>query len=446
MMRTLVFMLALCATAAQAMDGDIDPSFGTAGYIVQAPADASLAPYGVTIQEDGKVLATGTRWAWNDPEGWQDQAAVWRFLADGTPDLSFGIGGLSLVSMGAGVMPTPTTIIAQADGRIVIAGNLGGFGAVRLHADGSLDTDFGNNGVVHVDCANADPGQGLAAAIAIDAQGRLLLAGSGDVDPGPAMRSVGIVVRLLPDGAVDAEFGVGGCVTVSPADTNATATAVLRSVAIDAADRVYVAGRGDLDGVQGLLAARIDATGLLDAGFGIGGITFVANTATVDMRGSGALLANGRWMLGGVCNSQSPMVAACVLALDEHGVPDNGFGNQGWSSIALAGSVLPLNSLACQSDGKCLLLTTARPDAGPYRQFVVTRFTASGLPDPAFGVSGQAHIEVPTERDGSHIIARALALQSGRPILLGTTDGVPSVNAFFATRLQADLIFSDTLD
>jgi len=39
-----------------------------------------------------------------------------------------------------------------------------------------------------------------------------------------------------------------------------------------------------------------------------------------------------------------------------------------------------------------------------------------------------------------------MAIQGGRPILVGSTDGVPSVNALYATRLDNELIFSGHFD
>jgi hypothetical protein len=44
---------------------------------------------------------------------------------------------------------------------------------------------------------------------------------------------------------------------------------------------------------------------------------------------------------------------------------------------------------------------------------------------------------------GTHITARAIALQDGRPIPVGVADGVPYVSALYATRLASNAVFDD---
>lgn len=442
-MRAALFLLALCATSAQAIDGDIDPSFGTAGYIVQAPADASLAPYGMTIQDDGRIVVTGVREVFNEAPEMQNQLAVWRFLADGSPDPAFGTDGLTGIVLGAGIHPLPLAVLAQANGALLVAGNLGGFGILRLQADGTLDTGFGSGGLALVQCPNAGFVAPVAHALAVDMQGRILAAGFGITT---GTHTVGLVARLLADGALDAAFGNGGCVQLVPASGNDSAASVLRSVLTDDAGRILVSGHGDVDGTRGFFAARLEPTGTLDASFGDAGKVFVASALTANSVASNAELIRGRWVLGSVCDVLSSAASACLLALDANGMPDPTFGTQGWALAPLGGSGHSFSSLACQSDGKCLQLATARPDSQSHRQYVVTRFGTDGIPDPTFGVSGQVHIDVPSGGDGNSIVARAIALQGGKPIAAGMTGGAATHGGLFATRLQADLIFADALD
>ena len=443
MMRTLVFMLALCATAAQAVDGDIDPSFGTAGYIVQAPTDASLAPYGMTIQEDGRIVVTGARWAFNEAPEVQNQVAVWRFLADGNPDPAFGTDGLTGIALGADIHPLPLAVLVQASGGMLVAGNLGGFGILRLQADGTIDTGFGQDGLALVQCPGASLVSSAAHALALDSQGRILAAGGGAIT---GTRTLGLIARLLADGALDVTFGNGGCVQLVPASGNDSASSWLRGVVVDEAGRVLVAGHGNADGTRGFFAVRLEPSGRLDASFGDAGKVFVASALTTNLIASNSVLIHGRWLLGGVCDALSSSASACLLALDANGMPDPAFGTQGWALAPLGGFGHTFSSLACQSDGKCLQLASARPDSQSHRQYVVTRFGTGGIPDPGFGVSGQVHIDVPSGGDGNSIVARAITLQGGKPIAAGMTGGAATHGGLFATRLQADLIFADAFD
>jgi len=122
------------------------------------------------------------------------------------------------------------------------------------------------------------------------------------------------------------------------------------------------------------------------------------------------------------------------------------FGTSGWATSPLTGSLMRPGALACQSDGRCLILGTAPSPITSLREFVVARFDASGNPDATFGSGGLARIGVPISGDGSHVAARAIAVQGGRPILVGTTDGVPYVNALLGARLENDVIFSAPFD
>src|SRR5678815_3285775 len=92
-------MLAAFALTCHAADGDMDAGFGTNGSIVLAPPDSSPQALTVAIQDDGKIVVGGTRWAFGQDPG-LNQAAVWRFLPDGTADPTFGDGGLSAIAIG----------------------------------------------------------------------------------------------------------------------------------------------------------------------------------------------------------------------------------------------------------------------------------------------------------------------------------------------------------
>jgi len=74
---------------------------------------------------------------------------------DGDLDPTFGSGGLQFVQIAAGVRDYVNAIAVQSDGKIIIGGEVGDFfgpnnGAVlvRLNEDGSLDQTFGSGGKV----------------------------------------------------------------------------------------------------------------------------------------------------------------------------------------------------------------------------------------------------------------------------------------------------------
>jgi len=445
--KLLPVILAAFALTCHAADGDIDAGFGTNGSIVLAPPDSSPQALAVAIQDDGKIVVGGTRWAFGQDLG-LNQAAVWRFLPDGTADPTFGDGGLSAIAIGQSA-PFVFSVLPLPSGDILVAGNLGGFAVMRLHDDGALDAEFGDGGIANVDFSDLEFAGTAAIAVTVDPQGRILLVGGGkpanSTQNGPFF---GAVARLLSSGTPDPDFGVSGRVVIPVGNTTSSSRVLFRGVQHGEGDRIWLSGVTnaiEVSGVNSFLAARLDQFGKLDASFGNGGIVTANLSQDSDDWGNNGVLDHGRWTIGGSCDPGG-MAALCFLRLDEAGVPDAGYGTNGWAVAMLGSGSLRPGSLACQSDGKCLDLVAAPSPTTSLRQFVVARVDGNGIPDSEFGTNGIARIDVPISGDGGHVMARGMAIQGGRPILVGSTDGVPSVNALYATRLDNELIFSGHFD
>ena len=98
-------------------DGVLDAAFGNAGT-VEEDLDTFDFASNVAVQPDGRIIMSGT--SGDGPPGAFD-LAVWKYMADGTPDLTFGTGGLAQP-----VIPQYSAMIyamgIQADGKILIGG------------------------------------------------------------------------------------------------------------------------------------------------------------------------------------------------------------------------------------------------------------------------------------------------------------------------------------
>src|SRR5262249_24585684 len=136
------------------------------------------------------------------------------FLADGSLDTSFGTGGSVRTTFDTSpeVWDNVLTGALQEDGGIVVAGQTvdllasrGDIEVVRYDASGALDQSFGSGGrVVSRLC-----GSSLARAAAIDAAGRIVVAGSLHCSSSPNHFAL---FRYLPDGTPDPAFGSVGVV------------------------------------------------------------------------------------------------------------------------------------------------------------------------------------------------------------------------------------------
>jgi uncharacterized delta-60 repeat protein len=117
-------------------NGSLDTTFATGGRYTGLPLVWAIALQGDQIIVSGESADTSV-----------DDAMV-RLNADGSVDTSFGVGGMVQVQVDLG-----RDVAVQPDGKILIAGqqfntnSLFGLAAVRYNADGSLDSEFGTDGI-----------------------------------------------------------------------------------------------------------------------------------------------------------------------------------------------------------------------------------------------------------------------------------------------------------
>jgi len=108
--------------------GDLDPGFGAGGLVTTTFAGGGSGAHALAVDADGKIVAVGSGYAPSPgPPAASGQGAVnggfaiVRYLPNGTPDSSFGSGGVVLTTVGdAGSMPAALGI--QGDGKVVSAG------------------------------------------------------------------------------------------------------------------------------------------------------------------------------------------------------------------------------------------------------------------------------------------------------------------------------------
>ena len=229
-------------------DGTLDAGFGTDGIVTDLDSDQFASD--LVIQPDGKIVVVG--WVGLNYDG----IIVKRYLADGTPDASFGGDGSVTIEIGSSALAVDGAL--QPDGRIVVVGSqfvpfMGTHGAVvRLLADGSLDPAFGVGGVVPT---YAIPSSATAVALLPD--GRIYVGGV-------AGSSSWLVIRYLADGSLDGTFGSGGIVT-----TPMTGTVYLEDIALQPDGRLVAAGHEFVSGVGFWpVVIRYLPDGTLDPSFG----------------------------------------------------------------------------------------------------------------------------------------------------------------------------------
>jgi len=105
-----------------------------------------------------------------------------RYLPDGTLDETFGVDGVAQgnITLGASTWSQNNTLVLQPDGKFlytssrVADGSLGLF-VSRFNSDGSVDTDFGDNGTAMVQMFNS--GDDYSHSMTLQPDGKIIVVG-----------------------------------------------------------------------------------------------------------------------------------------------------------------------------------------------------------------------------------------------------------------------------
>lgn len=199
--------------------GALDGSFGGDGRVTM-----SLSVSGERVQ-DLVVRSTGILAAGYAESTFLPRFAIAKLRFDGRRATAFGHNGVRFINVGAGA-DLAFGLAVQADGRPVLAGfaSEGGradWGVVRLHAGGTRDWSFGGKGIV---TTAFTPAYEIAASVAIQADGRILVAGRAR---GPNGTDDLAVVRYRTDGRLNLLFSGDGKALFNPFGEDDDATDVV---------------------------------------------------------------------------------------------------------------------------------------------------------------------------------------------------------------------------
>lgn len=245
--------------------GQPDATFGTNGVVAVDPAlyRASGFP-AIGVLADGSIQ--GVADVFSEAIGGSGLFGV-RLGDDGAFDTSYGDGGYVFILESENFAVVYGGLVFE-DGSAYLVGSQPPFAYVaRLDADGALDPSFGSVGDTTVVVPDPDTFPAFQD-VALDAQGRLVLAGAND---GFVDNDL-FAARLLPSGAPDPSFGTGGVVVPALAQSETGAY----GVAVQDDGRILLAAEFGDESAQALSAVRLDADGQLDATFGSGGVATAA--------------------------------------------------------------------------------------------------------------------------------------------------------------------------
>jgi uncharacterized delta-60 repeat protein len=227
-------------------NGGVDAGFGAGGtgIVLTSYAASSLYNSALVLQSDGKPVWGGYRYS-----GTTNRFYAERYTVGGILDTSYGSSGVVETQVLTG-QSTPKAAAMLSGNKLVMVGICNDnplvtnyLCAVRYNADGSIDNTFGALGKVAI-----DPGSFEANALAVQADGKLLVGGREMVAGGNEFA----LLRLNADGALDTTFGSNGKTVL--ATTNDT----LQSVAVQSDGKIVAGGNCiPSGGTRQLCAARL---------------------------------------------------------------------------------------------------------------------------------------------------------------------------------------------
>lgn len=321
-------------------NGSLDFTFDFDGQVITDFGGDDKATC-VKILPDGKILVAGIA----DYPGWSNgvKYALARYNPDGSLDDSFSDDGKVALYTGTspngdGFYAYPCGILLYDNGEFVIAGttsnNFEDFVLAKFNSSGDLDGSFGimNNGIA---CTNFsyiyNNSHDIAKSAITLADGTIIVAGSTDYFKDTPLGYTHIVdfalARYTSGGESDLTFGDFGKVTT---DISLYSFDYIKSIApLPNGNIVAVGYTIDQTAHFKIAVAMYTANGALDPNFGIDGKLIIEIDPNTNAFGMGVIVLDSNQLIIAAELENNSSGDFCVLSIDEFGIMNPFFGNNG---------------------------------------------------------------------------------------------------------------------
>ena len=270
-----------------------------------------------------------------------------------------------------------------------------------LGAPGDLDLTFGGTGIVRTQARAAGNQFSEATAVAIQADQKIVAAGSEGNNVGPPNNTDFAVVRYNTDGSLDTTFDGDGIVRTNPSDPAATdPRSDVEGIAIQADGKIVVVGGTDDANDNVVMAVvRYNPDGTLDTSFGPAGTGIVrtdaSDPAATNPRSDAddvAIQADGKIVVVGDAEDVNGNTVIAVVRYNPDGSLDSTFDGDGIvrtdaSDPAALDPDSDAEGVVIQSDGK-IVVAAEGDDANNIEVVAVVRYNPDGSLDTTFDGDG----------------------------------------------------------
>ncbi len=196
-------------------NGTLDNTFGTNGVTTTLMGQSAASGISVARQNDGKLVVGG----YSISQSYVFKFALVRYNTNGVLDNAFGNGGKVEPFLNDINHPYDfcNSIVLQNDGKILMAGATADtqdqFAVLRINTDGSIDSSFGNNGIVKTDFFPYD-NLNEASDVTIQQDGKIIVVGYAYLDNSTGYNNAAMA-RYNTNGTLDSSYGQNGKIVIA---------------------------------------------------------------------------------------------------------------------------------------------------------------------------------------------------------------------------------------
>lgn len=424
----LCFCLSVGASWSQ-LNGELDLTFGDGGIVIY-PVSTLESFQDVVMQDDQKIIALGMSFNGS----FVSTAHVMRFNPDGSLDETFGNAGIFTYNLN--FEANLYTCVIDGDGKIIVAGSTTDYNdyrilIMRLNTDGTLDSSFGDAGVV---VENVSPAVGyfenFAYGLALDANDNILVSGS-SYNENYILRPV--VLRFTETGDLDTTFGENG-VASGPAGEGASS---FQAVLVQPDGKIIAAGYyGYTVFWTVLMVARFNEDGTPDTTFSEDGNIQDSYGGVDDKAFSAALTNDGAILIAGMSISNTTDYSGLVMKITSDGELDTTFGDNG-AALADIGAFDFADDLSVLNDGS--IVVAGSGGSSDNFDMTIWKFLPNGTPDISFDGDGV----VQQELENQNAFSYGVAIQAdGKVVIAGQAKAPNNINHFLLARLEHEAIIN----
>lgn len=381
---------------------------------------------GGVLQSNGKITIAGSL----ADSSYTHSIALVRVNPDGVLDEKFGDGGIIITKVG--VNSRSTGVAVMPDGKIVVVGwvfvekGKEGIAVAIYQADGSLDTHFGDQGLV---IFPMEYSSAYAYSLVVQPDGKIIVGGKITIRKEYRdqlfVRSVPddyvFLGRLNSNGSFDTAFGKNGVVVTDVGGGDVRIT----SLTLQSDGKFIASGTRQKGVTSTLIVARYNSNGVLDKRFGVDGLVNRTMENGRYKPPTVSVLADGRiYLVGGYSLQDDAWLL--LSRLRDDGALDSTFGEGG--IVATRTTLWRYSDFitVTQPDGKILVsgLSVRPPKPGQsqppfYYSIAISRFLQNGQADNSFGPNGMQVVPIGSVTDKPTFMT---VQENGRIVVAGHSD------------------------